>query len=296
MASSAARAAPEGEAWRDALRSYLPDGDAPAQPQEETKPPTPLALQFELRELIPRTPSRWNGPVSKAAKATPGDLDDQYRLGVRPVARTSRGWARSGITWTNIPHLLNRLNLDPGQHRWFCEFGALHLALRPTTPGRDPDWIYLDDFANPVLWTLLDQTPTLGIQLVGSGTNATVSRAKTANLTLDATRDDSGIEIRPRLTIDKTRMDDTHARAISNHGFYLVDPATPRQILVAPTAETLTTDQLVILSESTRTRIPDYDADDFIVNYLPNLQERIAPSRSRKCHGLELSDQIRLPV
>ncbi len=280
MASSAARAAPDSEAWRDALRSYLPPAEGLERPEQDANTPTPLALQFELRELIPRTPSRWNGPVSKAAKAIAGDLGDQYRLGVRPVARTSRGWARSGITWTNIPHLLNRLNLDPDQHRWFCEFGALHLALRPTTPGRDPDWIYLDDFANPVLWTLLDQTPTLGIQLVGSGTNAAVTRAKTANLTLDATRDDAGIEIRPRLVIDKTRVDDTHARAISNHGFYLVDPATPRQILVAPTAETLTTDQLAILGESTRTRIPEYDADEFIVNYLPDLQERIDISSS----------------
>ncbi|MET3806812.1 superfamily II DNA or RNA helicase [Nakamurella sp. UYEF19] len=282
MAGAAGRAAPDSEAWRKALRSYLPPAEGTDQPEQDIKTPTPLALQFELRELIPRTPSRWNGPVSKAAKATAGDLGNQYRLGVRPVVRTSRGWARSGITWTNIPHLVNRLNLDPEQHRWFCEFGALHLALRPTTPGRDPDWIYLDDFANPVLWTLLDQTPTLSIQLVGSGTNAAVIRAKTATLTLDATKDEAGIQVRPRLTIDDTRADETHTRPIGNHGLYLVDPQAPRQILIAPTADPLSKDQLAILSERTKTQVPQQDADDFLENYLPELQERIDVTSSDK--------------
>jgi superfamily II DNA or RNA helicase len=174
-----------------------------------------------------------------------------------------------------MPHLLNRLNLDPDQHRWFCEFGALHLALRPTTPGRDPDWIYLDDFVNPVLWTLLDQTPSLGIQLTGSGSNATITRAIKAALTLDATRGDEGIEISPRLTIDGARVDETHARAIGTHGIYLVDPGAPRQILIAATSDSLTADQLAILRGGTRTQVPRQDAEDFLTNYLPDLQERI---------------------
>ncbi len=276
MASPGPRAA-AGDGWRDSLRGYPPSVGSHADTEPEpTNAPTPVALQFELRELIPRTPSRWNGPVSKTAKARAGALRQDHRLGVRPVARTSRGWARSGITWTNIPHLVNRLNLDPDQHRWFCEFGALHLALKPTTPGRDPDWIYLDDFVNPVLWTLLDQTATLGIQLVGSGAGAAVRRASNATLTLDAVRDNTGIHVGPRLTIDDTRADETHARAIGTHGLYLVDPATPRQILLAPTCETLTPDQLAILSNGgTRTQVPEQDVDDFLENYLPELQERI---------------------
>jgi len=276
MARSAAGAAP-GDSWRDSLRGYLPSVGSHADTEPEpTNAPTPVALQFELRELIPRTPSRWNGPVSKTAKAVTGELRKAHRLGVRPVARTSRGWARSGITWTNIPHLVNRLNLDPDQHRWFCEFGALHLALRPTAPGRDPDWIYLDDFVNPVLWTLLDQTTTLGIPLVGSGSNAKVTRAMTAALTLDATRDGAGIDVRPRLTIDNTRADETHAAAIGAHGIYLVDPATPRQILLAQTSGTLTPDQLAILANGgTTTQVPEQDVADFLENYLPELQERI---------------------
>ncbi len=284
VASSAARAAPGGDGWRDALRGYLPPGQTHAHTMpasEPAKSPTPLALQFELRALIPRSPSRWNGPVSKTANATTGQLHDHHRLGVRPVARTSRGWARSGITWTNIPHLVNRLNLDPDQHRWFCEFGALHLALKPTTPGRDPDWVYLDDFANPVLWTLLDQTATLAIQLVGSGAGGDVRRATTATLRLDAIRDAAGIRVGPRLTIDDTTAVVTHARAIGNHGVYLIDPATPRRIRIAPSSETLTPEQLAILSTDTATTaVPERDVGEFLENYLPELQQRIDVSSS----------------
>ncbi len=286
MASSAARAAPDGDGWRDALRGYLPsvetDADGGPDPARHlAKAPTALALQFELRELIPRTPSRWNGPVSKAVKGAPGALGKHHRLGVRPVAQTTRGWARSGITWTNIPHLVNRLNLDPDQHRWFCEFGALHLALKPTTPGRDPDWVYLDDFANPVLWALFDQAATLGIQLVGSSSNAAVTRAHTAELTLDAIRDATGIRLGPRLTIDDTPAVVAHARAIGSHGIYLVDPATPRHIRVAPSSETLTAEQLSILTAgTTTTAVPEQDAAEFLETYLPELQQRIDVSSS----------------
>ena len=277
MATSAAPAAPEDDGWREALRGYLPVGEPEAAPAD----PTRLALQVELRQLIPRNTTRWNGPVSKSVKPTPGDLREDHRLAVRPVARTTRGWAQKGITWTNIQHLVNRLNLDVDQHRWFCEFGALHRALGVTAPGRDPDWIYLDESANPVLWTLFDQTKALDIQLVGAGAKADVKRAKQATLTLDATRTDDGITVRPRLTIDGKQAEATHARPIGNHGIYVIDPATPRQILIAPTTEPLTPDQLTIL-RTRPTSVPEPDLDDFIENYLPELQERIDVTSSDK--------------
>ena len=97
MASSAGRPAPDGDGWRDRLRGYLPSDEPHQVPAMD---PTQLALQFELREVIPRNPSRWNGPVSETAKATPGDLGHRHRLGVRPVAQTARGWARSAASTT----------------------------------------------------------------------------------------------------------------------------------------------------------------------------------------------------
>ncbi len=273
VAISAAPAASEGQGWRDALRGYLPGDDRPP-PDGATADPTPLALQFELRELVPRSSTRWNGPVSKSVRPIPGALRQDHRLAVRPVARTSRGWAQQGITWTNIQHLVNRQNLDIDQHRWFCEVGALHRALGVTAPGRDPDWIYLDEFANPVLWTLLDQAPQLAINLVGAGANAIVRRAIEATLTLDATHTRTGIELAPRLTLDDQAAAVTHARPIGSHGIYLVDPATPRHIVIARTREPLTSDHLTIIRTST-TGVPDGDIPEFFADYLPDLQERI---------------------
>ena len=280
MGDAAATAAPDGLGWRDALGSYRSvdktHDDNDDHPVDGARPATSLALQFELRQLVARSPSRWNGPVSTAAKPVEGGLGHNHRLGIRPVARTTRGWARSGITWTNIPHLLNRLNLDPAQHRWFCEIGALHVALKPTAPGRDPEWIFLDDFFNPVLWDLLDQTAALGIPLIGSGNGSDIRRANNAVLTLDAIRVGEAIIVAPRLTIDELPVAATQARSVGHHGVYLVDPAIPRHVVIAPTVERLTPDHVALLDNGpAEILIPEKDIQEFLNDYLPEIRDRI---------------------
>src|SRR4051794_3356242 len=178
--------APTAAEWRSTPDRYLTAGGAPAPPSRST----PLALQAQLRELLPRTQHRWNGPTSRAAGrrrgGEPGSGD--YRLGVRPVARTARGWARGALTWSNLPHQLHRMELDPAQHAWFGSFAALHRAGAPPTVGQDPDWLFLDEFGNPVLWALLDQAEGAGIPVVGAGgTAVTIGRA--ASLHLDVAGD-----------------------------------------------------------------------------------------------------------
>ncbi len=128
---------------------------------------------------------------------------------------------------------------------------------------------------------MLDQTAALGIQLVGAGTGANVRRAEPATLTLDAVRDRTFISIGPLLTIGHKLANVSHARAIGNHGIYLIDPATPRQIVIAPTNEPLNPEQLSILATSANpTKVPQDDVDEFLQNYLPELQERIDVSSS----------------
>ena len=279
MASAAADAAPEHGAWRDAFRGYLPPvgvGQDTAPPSNSPGEPTELGLQFELRQLLPRSVSRWNGPLSAAATPGDGHLLDDHRLGVRPVARTARGWARKDITWTNLPHLVNRLHLHAEQHRWFCEFGAIDRALKSTTPRRDPDWIFLDDFANPVLWTLLEQTTELQIRLVGTGSGFDVRRGQVAALALDAERGTDGIRIAPRLTVDGSPVAVGHARPIGRHGIYVVNPATPRHLLLAPTDEPLTTEQLALLASAAGpTTVPADEVEEFLRNYLPGIQDHV---------------------
>ncbi|MGV8966485.1 MAG: DEAD/DEAH box helicase [Cellulomonas sp.] len=243
---------PEEEPWRDVLRGLVTHGAVhPAASARGLG----LALQFELRELTPHTRERWNGPTSRtvggpgAASATGGAAAGrgEYRLGVRPVVRSARGWTRSNVTWSNIAQLRGRLDLDADQHRWFCQFGALHRAAGPALPDGDLAWVYLDEFVNPVLWDLLAQAQTIGIVFVGSGAGASVRLAERAHLGLDATRSASGIRVSARLTVDGTAVQVRDGHVIGTHGIYVVDLERPRQVVLAPTAEPLGPHELTLL-------------------------------------------------
>lgn len=247
---------PSPERWQEVLASLAASvaADRPA-----AAPTTDTGLQFELRELTPRTRERWNGPTSRTVggrvrrEDPPGN--GEYRLAVRPVLRTARGWARGSVTWANIPHQRTRLGLDPGQHRWFCELAALHRAAGPAAPGTDPDWVFLDEFTNPVLWELLDQAERLGIAFVGSGSGAAITRARSAELSLDATHTPDGIRVAARLTVDGASADPLHAHPIGDHGVYVVDPALPRQIVLAPVA--LDAQRLALLGANGRRSVAE---------------------------------------
>jgi superfamily II DNA or RNA helicase len=273
--------------WRTRVDDYLA---APAEGAPAPARHTALALQFELRELLPRTLNRWNGPTSRAvtrarrsAAADPDGHDDApgpRRLGVRPVSRTGRGWARGTLGWSNIPHLLNRLDLDPAQHRWFCQFVALHRAGEPTAPGQDAAWVFLDEFVNPVLWTLLGQAHDLGIAFVGATGKGEVYVGGAANLALDAARDASGgIRMLPRLVLDGDPVPLESARAIGAHGVYAVDLTPPVRIRLAPTEEPLGSEQHALLDgrdgEEHAVAVPAADADEFLRDAVPRLRRRI---------------------
>lgn len=260
------RSSEDGD-WRAALEGYLPVEGAAASAGR-----TALALQFELRELIPRTVSRWNGPTSKAVSGKHLNRATEYRLGVRPVTRTERGWARGALTWANIPHYLNRLDLDPDQHRWFCQFAALHRAATPPVAGSDSGWVFLDEFVNPVLWTLLEQARELGIPLVGATAAETVTVAGEARVALDASRDENGVLVRAALSIDEIETPD--ARAIAAHGLYAVHLAKPRRIVIAPTAHLLSEEELALL-DADPVVVPPEGVEEFVAEYLPGLGSRI---------------------
>lgn len=214
-----------------------------------------LALQFELREMIPRTADRWNGPTSRAVKAGQASGSGIFQLGTRPVMRTARGWARGGLSWSNIGHQGSRLTLDPAQQRWFRQFVALHRAAETITVGQDPNWVFLDDFASPALWTLLSQAETLGIALVGTGPRATVRVSAAARLTLDAAATpEGGIQFAPRVTVDELLVPFAHVRAVADHGLYGADPdAVPGSgagIWLAPVAGSLSEAERAVLADA----------------------------------------------
>ncbi|WP_282944731.1 DEAD/DEAH box helicase [Cellulomonas endometrii] len=257
-----------GDAWRDVLDGLLAWGGTAREAPRSRR----SALQFELRELTPHTRDRWNGPTSRTvappgakgrADGPPGN--GEHRLGVRPVVRSDRGWTRGNVTWSTLPHMQARLDLDPEQHRWFCQVGALHRAAGPALPGSDPAWIYLDEFVNPVLWELLAQARSLGIPFVGSGAGASVRVASLARLSLDATRAGEGIRVSARLTVDDEPVPVHDAHAIGTHGVYVVDLAHPRTLVLAPTDTPLDPRQLALLGAPGGRSVADALRDGVVV-------------------------------
>lgn len=307
--------------WRDALATFHDDAPEPSV-GSSVRPRTRLALQFELREMIPRTAHRWNGPTSRAVapprasgrKASRSDgagtsegnepeeaegtepeqsVEEipgtgEFRLAARPTAETSRGWARGSMTWTNLPHLLNRMNLDPDQHRWFCELGALHRAAGAMALDPDASLMFLDEFANPVLWAMLAQAEALGIPLIGTGSGSSVTVGTDARLLLDLSRESTGVRLHPSLRIEVPASgadvaetigtDVADARAIGTHGVSVVDPRDPRAVLIAASAAPLRADELALLrgrgALADDLTVPADEVDEFLSSYVPGLRER----------------------
>jgi superfamily II DNA or RNA helicase len=259
---------PPPPAWKRALGPIAqPPGDVRLRSDDEGAPtgsrtgtarvaagPTAMGLQFELREANRRPASRWstqqwggssNRPPRPSFGAGTGRRtasgDPVMQLAVRPVMRNERGsWVRTGISWGTLSYQSNRLNLEPAQHRWFCEFGALYRAARFTYTGEDADWIVLDEFASPLLWQLFERAETLKIPLLGATKTVSVQLAGHAALSLDATAATTdvkaaeaqaaevkavdaaaGLLLSPVLTVDGAAHSTALAAAIGEHGVYL---------------------------------------------------------------------------
>ncbi|MGN6742595.1 MAG: DEAD/DEAH box helicase, partial [Amnibacterium sp.] len=262
--------------WRDAVGRLVAAGTGPV---GMPAPTTPLALRFQLRRLLPRTASRWNGPTSEALKpGAPGEV----RLGMRPVLRTARGWAAAGVTWASLPHQQHRLELDALQQRWFRELAALHRAAAPPAVGQDTDWLVVDDFANPVLWSLLAQSAALGVPLVGPTAAGTVRVGAAAEVVLDAARSAGGLTLAPRLLVDGEPLPGWRARPIGAHGLYAFDPAKPADVVLAPAAEPLDGERMRLLGDlgGDEVAVPAADVAEFLRDHLPTLRDVVPVASS----------------
>ncbi len=251
-----------GDGWRDALDGLL--RDRAAEPAPVT---VPMALQVQARELLPRTAHRWNGPTTRAATA--GSVG-ALRLGVRPVIRTDTGWARGALTWQSLPHTRNRLNLDPVQHRWACELGALYRAAVPAAAGQDPDWLFLDEAPNPLVWELLAQGEALGVPLVAPGSGS-ARLAGEASLALDAVQVAEGFRVAPRLLVDGEAVPNGLAHAVGDHGVWTTG-RSPAHVVLAPFAAPV--DPALLVRDPLL--VPAEAAEELRDRWLPALQDRFA--------------------
>ncbi|MFJ8894969.1 SNF2-related protein [Leifsonia sp. NPDC102414] len=238
-----------------------------------------LGLQFELRERTRASTGRWDAPTSRtataAAVANAGKgARGMLRLGVRPVMRSGTGnWVRGSLTWSALPHLLNRLSLDPAQHAWFGQFAALHRAGRDVYVPGEADWLSIDEFASPLLWPLLEEGERLGIALVTGKRETDVDVADGASVAVDAdTLPDGGLRLRTVAIVGETAHPGSAAGAIADHGIYLwsLDPA-PRFTL-ARTAKPLSAEQRRLLAADDTIEVPADETDEFLRSYYPRLQ------------------------
>ncbi len=279
----------------------------------EAEATTPMGLQFEVRELAPRTHDRWRGPTTRTAGSDgPGERAPR-RLAVRPVVRAASGaFVKANVTWGSFAHQINRLNLDARHHRWFAQFAALHRATRDALTTPETDWITLDDFASPLLWGLLDEARRLGIELLTSAKGGTVTVGHAASVSLDARQDARGtLRLIPQLTIDEQAPDaagsaeiesgaqtdgstgshigastDTppirhpalDAGPIGDHGAYRYTlargPRSGPTITLAPTGQPLTAEELRLLGQAPLV-IPKADRAQFFDEYYPSLRQSV---------------------
>jgi superfamily II DNA or RNA helicase len=235
-------------------------------------PSARLGLLLELRELIPRSRSQWNGPSAKPATAASRGT---IRLGVRPVLLSATGnWTRGNITWNSLGYLANRLDLAPGEQRWFAQFAALHRSTREVYSGQEPDWLYLDDFHSPLLWRLLADAETRDIALVTGKKETSVTVGGTATVSIDAARD-VDLRLSPILRVDGQALEASAAGAIGDHGIYAWQFDPRPRFTLAPTPAPLVEEQRALLGAVDPVVVPEADIDEFLRDFYPRLSRTI---------------------
>ncbi|MFZ4893458.1 SNF2-related protein [Plantibacter sp. Mn2098] len=263
---------PEPPSWRTVVGALAasPGTGRPAQT-------TPMGLQFEVREMSPRSTERWRGPTTVTAKGEPDPLLAR-RLAVRPVIRKETGkYVKANVTWASFAHQSNRLGLMPEHHRWFTQFQALHRATRGAYTGQESDWLFLDDFHSPILWHLLAEAAEIGVALTVSGNGkGRVTVATDATVRLDAAVDDDGtLVLSPATSVDGLPVDPSTSGTIGGHGLYSYRLAPEVDIVIAPTTSPLTAEQRALLGPTTPTTVPPGEVEEFLVDYVPKLRRAI---------------------
>ena len=253
-------------AWQQSLQHLL-EGAAGSEPRQIT----PLGLQFELRRRDGGASGVWGPPAPRRGTRAPA-----WRLGVRPVVRNGRGaWVKNNLAWTNLAYQTYGLKLDPDQHRWFSQFPALHRSNGVTYFGQNDSWLYLDDFANPLLWQLLEEAQRLGVEFVGTKKDITVHLGTEAVLALDVRATAPGgaapLQLLPSLEIDSQPYPLDTAGVIGSHGLYV--RSANGTILLAPSQRTLTEQDRALLAGNAPVTIPQADTALFLEKFYPKLRQ-----------------------
>ena len=249
---------------------------SPAAPDERAT----LGLLFQLRTLT-RDGSQWTAPKAEAATAV--HRDRTQRLAVRPALLGERGrWTTSEIGWATLGFKSERLRLDPRQVAWLTQFAALHRATGEGYRAAETDWLYLDEFASPLLWPLLDAAPDADIAFVAGKSDTNVEVLPRAEARVEIAPDrGSAVRVEPHVEIEGVPF--TPTGRIGDHGLYACAFDPDLRVQFAPA-----TPAAVDLADwrGTPVRVPAADAAEFWHDHFPSLTRRL-PVEGR---GMELPE------
>ncbi|WP_077490382.1 DEAD/DEAH box helicase [Sinomonas mesophila] len=269
-AASAPEAPPAPEpAWKSELRRIIDPGGRHAR----SGPAQRLGLQFELRDLDADLGKRFGRPLAERYR-------QGSKLGMRPVVHnpSTNNWIKSNLTWTTFGRQdLYGDYLEP-HFACFREIQALRLGTESGYwNGNDP-WMYLDDFASPLLWTLLDAAGHLGVEFVGTRKGMVVGFGDgPATVTLEALpSDDGGLRLKPVLAMGGSPVAATAAGTIGDHGAYaVVRGGGDDHIFLAPSESRLGGRERALLATADGIEIPAADRDAFIAEFYPDLARSV---------------------
>jgi len=263
--------------WETPLQTLMSGrGSDRVEPRPAWSRPAEIGLQFELVLTPPKTAS---SPSASGIR-------------VRPVLRSHSGnWVRTDISWSNLEYISFRRSMD--------ERSAAHLAVLTellalsrlanrrssygSSYGSSPDVVWLQTINSRRLWDLLIEARDLQLPLLHSGRQAgpVELRVGSASVTLDATRVDGGLELRPRVATDDGDVPLGTSLLIGTpaHGIAWWDgPAHPPgdgpHLVLAPFAAPVDEGLRHFLA-STPLRVPPADEERFRRDFYPRLRRRI---------------------
>ncbi|MBD8659745.1 DEAD/DEAH box helicase [Frigoribacterium sp. CFBP 8754] len=291
-------AAPSPDDWRARL------GGLTGRPAPRDARTTSMGLLFELRPRVaPPRSARWDAPrvdrherstgglggglvsgssLAGAGGASPAPVRPSgaasWRLGVRPVSLSPTGnWVRGDLTWTSLPYQMNRLAIGAEQHAWFGQFAALHRSVHASYVPGEADWLMLDDFTSPLLWPLLAEARRLGVALVTGKRATDVTVAAGARVTVDArTVPGRGLVLSAGVTVDGEPHAAADTGTIGDHGVYVATPQPHLAVVLAPTVAPLAPEQRQLLTSTAEITVPEADAEEFLRDWYPGLQQAVA--------------------
>lgn len=247
--------------WRDAFAPL-----AEAAPHSHT----PVALGFELVQVIPRT---WfeaqHSVLLDKDDVTPGANPS---LAIRPLMLSESGnWVKKSLTWRTIDRMARQFDIDPAHQEWFTQLAGLRTRGKTDfTPDGAP--YHLGDFRTPLLWDHFAQGKKLGIEFVGINPDMTVRIGHTARAAIDIRRSQNRLQVQTRATIDEREYAPGLIKPIWTHGFFGVDVTSGFTVTLAP-AETPTKESaLPVLQSPGPITIPEAETEEFFEEYYPQLR------------------------